>query len=37
VRIRYRSFERTLADEEISALHAKIITRLITSLQVTVR
>ncbi len=37
VRIRYRSFERTLADEEISALHSKIISRLITSLQVTVR
>ncbi|NTW50617.1 MAG: phenylalanine--tRNA ligase subunit beta, partial [Chlorobiales bacterium] len=37
VRIRYRSFERTLADEEIAALHAKIIANLIDKLQVTVR
>src|SRR6266568_3999708 len=37
VRIRYRSFERTLAEEEISALHAKIIANLINKLQVTVR
>lgn len=37
VRIRYRSFERTLADEEISLIHNKIITRLIHTLQVTVR
>lgn len=37
VRIRYRSFERTLAEEEISALHAKIIANLIDTLPVTVR
>ncbi len=37
VRIRYRSFERTLAEEEIVALHNKIITNLLNKLQVTVR
>ena len=37
VRIRYRSFERTLAEEEIAALHTKIIANLIDKLQVTVR
>lgn len=37
VRIRYRSFERTLAEEEIAALHKKIIANLIDKLQVTVR
>ncbi|MDD2273403.1 MAG: phenylalanine--tRNA ligase subunit beta [Desulfuromonadaceae bacterium] len=37
VRIRYRSFERTLAEEEISALHKKIVTSLTDKLQVTVR
>ncbi len=37
VRIRYRSFERTLAEEEISTLHNKIITNLTDKLQVTVR
>lgn len=37
VRIRYRSFERTLAEEEISALHNKIVTSLTDKLQVTVR
>lgn len=37
VRVRYRSFERTLADEEISSLHNKIVTGLIDKLQVTVR
>lgn len=37
VRIRYRSFERTLAEEEIAALHAKIIANLIATLPVTVR
>lgn len=37
VRIRYRSFERTLAEEEIAALHAKIIANLIDKLPVMVR
>lgn len=37
VRIRYRSFERTLAEEEISALHKKIVDNLTNKLQVTVR
>ncbi|GAC1465712.1 MAG: phenylalanine--tRNA ligase subunit beta [Desulfuromonadaceae bacterium] len=37
VRIRYRSFERTLAEEEIAALHKKIIANLINKLQVKVR
>jgi phenylalanyl-tRNA synthetase beta chain len=37
VRIRYRSVERTLAEEEITALHKKIITNLIDKFQVTVR
>jgi phenylalanyl-tRNA synthetase beta chain len=37
VRIRYRSFERTLAEEEIVALHKKIIANLIDKFQVTLR
>ncbi|OGU17816.1 MAG: phenylalanine--tRNA ligase subunit beta [Geobacteraceae bacterium GWC2_53_11] len=37
VRIRYRSFERTLADEEISSLHNKIVASLTDKLQITVR
>ncbi|MDD2308242.1 MAG: phenylalanine--tRNA ligase subunit beta [Desulfuromonadaceae bacterium] len=37
VRIRYRSFERTLAEEEIASLHKKIVTNLIDKLKVTVR
>ncbi len=37
VRIRYRSFERTLAEEEIAALHKRIISNLMDKLQVTVR
>lgn len=37
VRVRYRSFERTLAEEEITALHKKIIANLTEKLQVTVR
>jgi phenylalanyl-tRNA synthetase beta chain len=37
VRIRYRSFERTLAEEEIAALHAKIIASLIDKLPVRIR
>lgn len=37
VRIRYRSFERTLAEEEITSLHKKIIANLTDKLQVTLR
>ena len=37
VRIRYRSFERTLAEEEISVLHNKIIANLTDKLKVTMR
>ena len=37
VRIRYRSFERTLAEEEIATLHKRIIANLIDKLQVTIR
>lgn len=37
VRIRYRSFERTLTEEEITALHKKIVTNLTDKLKVTVR
>jgi phenylalanyl-tRNA synthetase beta chain len=37
VRIRYRSVERTLAEEEIVTLHKAIITNLVDRLQVTLR
>lgn len=37
VRIRYRSFERTLAEEEIVALHKTIVANLVDKLQVTLR
>ncbi len=37
VRIRYRSIERTLAEEEIATLHNKIIANLTDKLKVTVR
>lgn len=37
VRVRYRSFERTLAEEEITTLHKKIISNLVDKLQVTLR
>jgi phenylalanyl-tRNA synthetase beta chain len=37
VRIRYRSFERTLAEEEINALHNKIVSNLTEKLHVTIR
>jgi phenylalanyl-tRNA synthetase beta chain len=37
VRIRYRSIERTLTEEEIVALHKEIITNLVEKLQVTLR
>ncbi len=37
IRIRYRSFERTLAEEEIVALHKRVVTNLVNKLPVTVR
>lgn len=37
VRIRYRSIERTLAEEEIVTLHKAIVTNLVDKLQVTLR
>lgn len=37
VRIRYRSFERTLAEEEITVLHKKIIANLMDKFQITLR
>ena len=37
VRIRYRSFERTLAEEEIAALHNKIVANLVSTLQINLR
>lgn len=37
VRIRYRSFERTLGEEEITTLHKKIISNLENKLQATLR
>lgn len=37
IRIRYRSYERTLTEDEISALHKKIIDSLIQKLNVTLR
>ncbi|MSN25653.1 MAG: phenylalanine--tRNA ligase subunit beta [Geobacter sp.] len=37
VRIRYRSYERTLTEDEIGSIHKKIIDSLINKLQVTLR
>jgi phenylalanyl-tRNA synthetase beta chain len=37
IRIRYRSFERTLAEEEIVSLHNKIISNLVDKFSVTLR
>ncbi len=37
VRVRYRSFERTLAEEEITTLHNKIISSLVETLQIILR
>lgn len=37
VRVRYRSYERTLTDEEIGALHTKIIAALVNKLKVSIR
>lgn len=37
VRIRYRSFDRTLLDDEIGALHAKILDNLVNKVKVSIR
>ena len=37
VRIRYQSFERTLLDDEITALHSKITTALVNKVKVSIR
>jgi phenylalanyl-tRNA synthetase beta chain len=37
IRIRYRSYERTLTDEEIGAIHARVIDALVNKLNVTIR
>lgn len=37
IRIRYRSFERTLLDEEISAIHAKVRDSLVNKVNVSIR
>jgi phenylalanyl-tRNA synthetase beta chain len=37
VRIRYRSFERTLTDEEIGKLHGKIVDTLLNKVKVSIR
>jgi phenylalanyl-tRNA synthetase beta chain len=37
IRIRYRSYERTLTDDEISSIHTKVIAELIKKLNLTTR
>lgn len=37
IRIRYRSYERTLTDDEIGAIHAKVVANLINKLNVSIR
>jgi phenylalanyl-tRNA synthetase beta chain len=37
IRIRYRSYERTLTDDEISGIHTKVITALMNKLNVSIR
>ena len=37
IRIRYRSFEKTLLDDEIEAIHGKIIATLVNKLNVSIR
>ena len=37
IRVRYRSYDRTLTDEEIGVLHAKIIAALVNKLKVSIR
>lgn len=36
-RIRYRSYDRTLTDEEIGVIHSKIIDNLINKVKVSIR
>jgi phenylalanyl-tRNA synthetase beta chain len=37
VRIRYRSYERTLTDDEIGALHGKVVENLVSKVKVSIR
>lgn len=37
VRIRYRSYERTLTDDEIAQLHAKVVDNLLSKVKVSIR
>ncbi|HEY4744603.1 MAG TPA: phenylalanine--tRNA ligase subunit beta [Desulfuromonadaceae bacterium] len=37
VRVRYRSYERTLTDEEIGALHGKVVESLVSKVKVAIR
>jgi len=37
IRVRYRSYERTLTDEEIGVIHAKVIAALVSKLNVSIR
>lgn len=37
VRVRYRSYERTLSDEEIGSIHTKILDSLVNKLKVSIR
>lgn len=37
IRIRYRSYERTLTDEEIGGIHAKVVAALMNKLNVSIR
>jgi phenylalanyl-tRNA synthetase beta chain len=37
IRIRYRSYERTLTDEEIGTIHSKVIAALVNKLNVSIR
>jgi phenylalanyl-tRNA synthetase beta chain len=37
IRIRYRSYERTLTDEEIGEIHTKVIAALMKKLNVSIR
>ena len=37
IRVRYRSYDHTLTEEEINALHKKITDSLVQTLQVTLR
>jgi phenylalanyl-tRNA synthetase beta chain len=37
IRVRYRSYERTLTDDEIGALHGKVVETLVNKLKVSIR